>query len=440
MPETTDEERKTEEQEEVFDKETHRARNAILVGIYNKNTSKEQCKEHLDELELLGETFGVHTASRIVASLRTPDPSTFYGKGKVEEIEKTIATLKCDIVLLDQDISPSQQRNLEQILKHPVMDRTEVILNVFAQRAHTKEAHLQVALARAQYERPRLKRLWTHLSRQRGGGVYLKGEGEKQLEIDKRLIDQRIEKLKSALEEVKLYRETQRHSRLKAEIPTFAIIGYTNAGKSTLLNAIAQADVYTEDKLFATLDTTTRKATLSNKQEVLIIDTVGFIRKLPHQLVAAFKSTLEESLYADILLHVVDAAHPAALEHIDTTMEVLKELGAADKPMITILNKNDLCAEGMGITRLKLKLPRPVQLSALKKSGFDELEQRMIEELSKNRTTLKLRIPQSQYHLVSTLIRKGNVHYQDYEDNDIVMRVEMPNFMLSQVEPYLDKQ
>ncbi|MCH9610800.1 MAG: GTPase HflX [Chlamydiales bacterium] len=404
---------------------------ALLVGVYSKE-GETLCHEHLDELEELANTFGVPTAARVTAHVRKIEASTYVGSGKLSEISDEIAEKKPTLVIFDEEISPAQQRNLEKALKVAVMDRTELILEIFAQRAQTKEAKLQIELAQTRYEFPRLKRLWSHFSRQRASGGFLKGEGEKQIEIDKRLLKKKIEKLERELKTVKKQREIQSAKRKRSNIPTFAIVGYTNAGKSTLLNALTEAEVLVEDKLFATLDPTTRKFTLPNQQEVLLSDTVGFIRKLPHTLVAAFRSTLEAALHDDILLHVVDASHPAAVEHVETTKKLLEDLGA-NKNVITVLNKIDACENP---AKLKVTVGRHVQISALQKEGFEELADRMMQELSALRKTVKVRIPQANYELVTLLHREGNVHFEEYEENDVVMMADIPLPTLHKFEPY----
>ncbi|MCB1084024.1 MAG: GTPase HflX, partial [Simkania sp.] len=344
-----------------------------------------------------------------------------------------------DVIIFDDEISPNQQRNLEKIFKKPVIDRTELILEIFSQRAQTKEALLQVELAKCQYQLPRLKRLWTHLSRQSAGGKgFLKGEGEKQIEIDRRLVQKRITQLKKGIEEVRHHRDIQRRARKRSGIPTFSIIGYTNVGKSTLLHALTEADVLVEDKLFATLDTTTRKFTLPNHQEILLIDTVGFIRKIPHTLVAAFKSTLEEAVFADILLHLIDVNHPLAEEHAESTYEVLKELSSEKKPIVTVLNKVDALEDKSLIARYKLKYPRVVAISALEEKGFDELLKTMMDVIKDLRKTVYLRIPQKKYSLVSELMKEGHILHQDYEGNDVLVEVEIPMHLEHKVKEYLE--
>ncbi len=414
--------------------ETIQKKKALLISVYKDSREKDLASEHLEELQLLCETYGVDVTEKMLCNVRKFEAATLIGTGKIEELKLLAKEKALDLIIFDDEITPAQQRNLEKECQCEVMDRTGVILEVFAQRAQTKEACLQIALAQVKYEAPRLKRLWTHLSRQSGtsggggsgGGGYLKGEGEKQIEIDRRLLKKRIASLESELDEVHHYRKTQRAARIRSEIPVFAIIGYTNAGKSTLLKALTDADVFIEDKLFATLDTTTRKYALPNNQDILLIDTVGFIRKLPHLLVAAFKSTLEESVEADILLHMVDMSHPMAVEQAETAFEVLKQLNAEDKPVITILNKVDKVENPSHITKLRLMYPKSIQLSAKNKTGFNELLALMIEELQKRRRTATYKIPQSNYNVVSEIMEAGNVLERDYEENDVLIKVDLP--------------
>jgi GTPase len=415
---------------------------AFLVSVYKGSHTRQICEKHLQELSLLADTLGVELIGKFPCPVRKYDASTFVTEGKLKELIEQTNTLQAELVIFDDEITPAQQRNLEKEFKIPVIDRTEVILAVFAQRAQTKEARLQVELALIKYQAPRLKRMWTHLSRQAGtggggGGGYLKGEGEKQIEIDRRILKSKIDHLQHEINEVKAIRLTQRGARLKNEIPVFAIVGYTNAGKSTLLNAMTGSEIFVEDKLFATLDTTTRKFTLNNNQEILLIDTVGFIRKLPHLLVAAFKSTLEEALYADVLIHLVDVSHPMAEEQADAAFEVLKELNAEKKPMITVLNKIDQCQNKVILDGMRIKFPKTVAISALQKKGFEELEQLMIQELSHQRCTLLIKIPQSEYKLVSEIIRRGNILAQDYEENSILLKVDIPSILASKLQKYI---
>ena len=420
---------------------------AFLIATYQGSgaigaAEKLACEEHLNELDLLVDTFGSSVVHKEACHLRQFDAATFLTKGKLAELVAAAKAYEADLIIFDDEISPAQQRNLEKEFGKDVIDRTEVILEVFAQRAQTKEAKLQIELAKLRYEAPRLKRLWTHLSRQAGtagsggGGGYLKGEGEKQIEIDRRILKKKIANLQASLDEVKSYRETQRQSRQRSEIPVLAIIGYTNAGKSTLLNALTEAEVLVENKLFATLDTTTRKFTMSNHQEVLLIDTVGFIRKLPHLLVAAFRSTLEESLQADILLHLIDASHPLAIEQAETTYQVLKELNAGERPIITVLNKVDLCSASSTVSKLRMLYPKNVRISAKNGQGFDKLEEAIIAEINRTREVSLFKIPQAEYHIVSEIIQKAEILKQEYEGNFILIQASMSHSLASQLSKY----
>jgi GTP-binding protein HflX len=414
---------------------------AACIGVTLSKEGKKEAEEHLEELKALTTTLGLEPKESHVVQLKNYDAATFIGSGKVQELADLFEKNGIDVVIFDDEIHPNQQRNLEQIFKKPVIDRTELIIEIFADRAQSKEAQLQIDLAKIRYQLPRLKRLWTHLSRQRtggggGGGGYLKGEGEKQIEIDRRILKAKIAKLEKELIEVRAHRETQRQARIRNKIPTFAIVGYTNAGKSTLLNALTDAHVITEDKLFCTLDTTTRKYTLPNHQHILLIDTVGFIRKLPHTLVEAFKSTLEEVCYTDILLHLVDVSHPQAKEHAEATMQVLKELKADKKPQIVVLNKVDALANPLQVTRYRLEFTKSVAISAKNKTGFDELLEVMTREIKALRKAFKLKIPQSEYALIAELMKEGHVIKSEYEDNDVILEIEIPKELEHKVKPY----
>ncbi len=410
---------------------------AILVGVYGINAAKEQCTEQLEELENLGSTYGLTTVLKMPCPLREYNAGLYVGKGKAEEIGRLVEQLGCNLVVFDDEISPQQQRNLEKCFQCAVIDRTELILGVFAQRAKTREAKLQIELAAVRYQLPRLRRLWTHLSRQRTGGAgggYLKGEGEKQIEIDRRILKRQAENIQKEIEQVALHRKTQKRERERTGIPTFAIIGYTNAGKSTLMNALTDADVFVEDKLFATLDTTTRKFVLANKQPVLLIDTVGFIRKIPHTLVAAFKSTLEEALQADILLHLVDAGSPTASLQMEATFDILRELGASSRPTLLVLNKADQCQD---LPALAAKYPGSVAISALHRTGLDALLDAMMRAIASLRTIVFLRVPQSNYADLSDILREGKVLARTYEENDILLEVEISKHWEHKVAHYV---
>jgi GTP-binding protein HflX len=414
-----------------------RVEGAILVGTYTGSADKQECVDHMTELRLLADTCGVTIAKEVMAPMRKRSASTFLGKGKVEELLELKEELGADLFIFDDEILPSQQRNLEKILKCPVIDRTEVILDVFAQRAQTREAKLQIALAQVQYQFPRLKRMWTHLSRQVGGGLFVKGMGEKQIEIDKRLLQKKRENLEHDLKQIRKTRETQRLARKRSGIPVFAFVGYTNVGKSTLLNKLTESEVLVEDKLFATLDTTTRKFMLPNNQNVLLIDTVGFIRKLPHHLIEAFKSTLEESVQADILLHLIDATHPNALDQAEATLDVLNQLGASGKTILTVLNKIDRIEDRKTLHKWRIKFHHTLFISAETGEGLEEMLEVMMDELSKRRNLMHLKIPQEDYALVGELNRLANVIDQDYEGNDVLVTAEVPHAFAHKVEKYL---
>lgn len=412
----------------------------VLVGIYYSGQVDIECKEHLDELEELALTYGFEVVDKVMCPIKKLNAATYIGSGKAEEIGELCQSEGAHAVIFDEEISPNQQKNLEAIVKKPALDRTELILEVFAQRAISREAVLQIELAKIKYQLPRLKRLWTHLSREKTGGggtSAFRGAGEKQIEVDRRLLKQRVKALEKDIKNVRHQRNTQRSARIRASVPTFAIVGYTNAGKSTLLNALTNAGVLEEDKLFATLDTTARQFELPNHQKIVLIDTVGFIRKLPHGLVAAFRSTLEEAVYTDILLHVVDVAHPAAMEHAQETLKVLKTLEADNRPIVTLLNKCDLVEDESVFMKFRVKFPHCVRISAKNREGFDELYDVICERLSDLRKVVNLRIPQSEYALASQLMKEGSVISSDYEGNDILLEIEIPAQLEHKVRPFI---
>jgi GTP-binding protein HflX len=311
---------------------------AVLVGVMSKFGEEEQAQEFLDELAFLAETYGTTTKRTFTQKLEKPDKSTFIGKGKLEEIKKYVKENDIDIVIFDDELSPSQQRNLEKALERKILDRTTLILEIFSQRAQTAHAKTQVQLAQYQYLLPRLTGMWTHLERQRGGTGTRGGAGEKEIETDRRIVRDKIAQLKERLKEIDKQMATQRKNR--GEMIRVALVGYTNVGKSTIMNLISKSQVFAENKLFATLDTTVRKVTINNLF-FLLSDTVGFIRKLPTQLVESFKSTLDEVREADILLHVVDISHPNFEDQINVVKSTLQEIGAGDKPAILVFNKID---------------------------------------------------------------------------------------------------
>jgi GTP-binding protein HflX len=345
---------------------------AILVGVQTPDISDWQAQESLDELAQLAKTAGAEVLDRSIQKRRAPDPATHIGKGKVEEVALRLRELGATMVVVDAELSPSQGRKLEDAFGLKVLDRTALILDIFAQRAQTKEGKLQVELAQLKYSLPRLSGSSEGMSRQ-GGGIGGRGPGETKLESDRRRINMRMSYLENQVDQIKLHRGMQRKSRQKRGVVQVAIMGYTNAGKSTLLNTLTKSTVLAEDKLFATLDPITRKLRLPGGNQVLLTDTVGFIQRLPTQLVAAFRATLEEVTEADVLLHVLDASHPNVLEHLRAVNQILKELGTAEKPTITALNKVDAVTDRAALEQLLREVALPAEISALTGEGLQDL-------------------------------------------------------------------
>ncbi|WP_020614136.1 GTPase HflX [Sediminispirochaeta bajacaliforniensis] len=398
---------------ETYQSETEdslpRERRAFLVELRRAEESEKSCEAHLAELKGLVKTLGLTIAGTTVAPLRAPSPALLLGSGKSEEIADSADELDAGVIIIDDDLTPRQQRNWEQLSGCVVIDRQEVILEIFADRAATREASLQVALARMEYSLPRLTRAWTHLSRQRGGSRGTRGEGETQLESDRRIVLAKVAKLKKELEGVRKQRATARKQRRSVPLPTVALVGYTNAGKSSLLNALAGSTVNAEDKLFATLDPTTRRLELSGGRSVLLTDTVGFIRKLPHALVDAFRATLEETLLADLLIHVIDASDPEAAEHYRTTRQVLSEIGAEDTDQIIVLNKADLPHDQLLLAPLREADPQALFISTKSGLHLDALKERIAAMLEKHTLGHRYRIPLDRYDLVALLHREGRI-------------------------------
>jgi len=429
-----------------------------LVGVQIRNipsrpaNAKLSLDASMDELELLCKTAGLEVVGRTTQNLDSPNPNTFIGPGKVEELITWRDATDFDVVVFDDELSPRHQRELEEMLgdKTQVLDRTGLILDIFAQHASTREGALQVELALYEYRLPRLTRQWTHLSRQGGGGagrsgsggVGLRGPGETQLEIDRRRIGERISKLKRDLEDVRAQRAQHRKQRKKNEAPVVAIVGYTNAGKSTLLNAIAKADVLAEDKLFATLDPTTRRVRLPRGHNVLFTDTVGFIQKLPTQLVAAFRATLEEIVEADALLHVVDITHPNAVEQFETVMETLKELGAGDRQMVVALNKMDKfgAAEwGTLAQTLPGLMSEGVPVSAMNKTGLTDLLSEVEATLFERLIPIRVRLPYKAGDLMALLRREGAVELEVPEERSVLITGRIPGRLMDIFAGYIAK-
>ena len=397
---------------------------AALIGAYCGTASESDASSLLDELVELVNTLGIPIVSRQLVHHREPHARFLMGSGKAEEIAALAKEAAADVLIFDNELTPSQQRNWEKLTGMLVIDRQEVILDIFAKRAQTREARLQVDLARMEYSLPRLVRAWSHLGKQ-GGGIGSKGEGESQLEQDKRKIRGQIDRLKSELEAVKRRRATQRKDRKRAPVPNAAIVGYTNAGKSSLLRSLTGAQVLVEDKLFATLDTTTRKIALPNNQPLLLTDTVGFVRKLPHGLVQAFNATLEEAVMSDFLIHVLDISQLEVMEFYETTRSVLHELGADSRRTLVVFNKIDAVGENSVAAEMRARFPEAVFISVKTGAGLEELVSRIGEFVADDLQTLELRIPQSRADLIARLHREGDIRHSEYIDNDIEMRVRL---------------
>ena len=406
----------------------HALERGILVGLALPGISLDEAQDTLDELGLLADTAGVDIAMQVLQERRRRDPAYLIGRGKAEELVEQVAEYDAQVVIFDEDLSPAQTRNLETLLEVKIIDRSRLILDIFASRARTREAQTQVELAQLIYMLPRLTRQWTHLSRQAGGtggtgGVGTRGPGETQLEVDRRATNRRITILKQALDRIARQRAIARKQR--TDIFRAALVGYTNAGKSTLMRALSGADVLIEDRLFATLDSTTRRVSLGYNRDILLSDTVGFIKKLPHHLIASFHSTLEEAIEADLLLHVVDVSHPACEEHIATVIEVLGELDVADRPTMLVFNKNDLLDDRTQRKYLMATYPDAVWLSAETGEGLEDLRWAIYNHLEGDRLTLVVQIPQREGKLLSELYRIGEILHTDYKGNDVLMEVKL---------------
>ncbi len=399
-----------------------RRETTILVGVllpggaYNPD-------DPLDEIRGLAKTAGLDVVASLLQKRHEIDIATYIGSGKVEELKELVEAHEADLVVFDNDLAPSQTRNLEKALGVKVIDRTEVILDIFATRARTHEAHLQVELAQLEYALPRLKRMWTHLSRYKGG-IGFRGPGEKQLEEDRRLVVHRIQDLKAKLAKVQARKEREVASR--GDISTIALVGYTNAGKSTLMNALTDAGVLVEDKLFATLDTRTRRWQFRGGGHVLLSDTVGFIRNLPHSLVASFKATLEEARQADLLLHVVDASNPEAEKQIEAVKTVLDELGLADQPTLLVLNKADKVPDRSYLDVLKAHHDDSVVLSAANSDGLDRLEQAVREILHEQALDAEVETGVGNGRVLAYLAQHAQVRDRTYADDRVLLQCRIP--------------
>ncbi len=398
---------------------------AILVGLEQHGTSHWELQDSLTELQLLATTAGAQVAGTVVQKLEKPTAPYFIGKGKAEEIARQCQALNATSVIFDDELSPAQGRNLEEMTGCKVLDRTQLILDIFAQRARTREGRLQIELAQLQYLLPRLTRMWTHLSRQ-SGGIGTRGPGETQLEVDRRRVQERISRLERDLRDVRRNRTVQREGRLRHNWPLTALVGYTNAGKSSLLNRLTGSTVLAENKLFATLDPTTRQFVLPNRQKMLLTDTVGFIRKLPHTVIEAFKATLEEVRLADLLIHVVDLSHPAFHEQMEAVDATIRELEAQGKQTLLVFNKIDALADPAIAAATIARYPGSVAVSARTGEGMQTLIEEFEIRLSAWRMRVEFHIPVSESAALAELHRVGHVLSTAYEGDTAIITAHVP--------------
>ena len=420
---------------------------AFLIGVYFDRGRESEAASLLEELEELVRTLGIGIVESTLVYVRDQNKRYLTGSGKAQELMDRARELDCDCIVFDNQLSPAQQRAWESEGDVCVIDREEVILDIFAMRARTREATLQVQLARMRYSLPRLARMWAHLDRQgggsgggKGGAGAARGEGEKQIEVDRRLARKRITSVERELDTVRTQRATQRKERTREGLPHAAIVGYTNAGKSSLLNRLAESDILVEDKLFATLDPTTRRIELPDGQPLLLTDTVGFVRNLPHRLIESFKATLEEAVIADFLIHVLDASAANVGDYYQTTVDVMCELGAEDKKTLLVFNKIDLLEKSeagrLRLHELRGRYPDACFVSVINGEGMEELVM-SLNALNHDRVSrLKLRIPQARQDLVALLHREGKILDQDYEGNDILLTAIVPQVQLHHFEGF----
>ena len=408
---------------------------AILIGLEQDGVSKWDLRDSMEELAELANSAGAEVVDTITQKLQKPTAPYYIGKGKAELIKDSLQDRQVTSVIFNDELSPAQGRNLENLLARKVLDRTQLILDIFAQRARSREGRLQIELAQLQYLLPRLTGMWEHLSRQTGG-IGMRGPGETQLEVDRRRVQERIARLERELESVRKTRAVQRQGRKRHQWPVASVVGYTNAGKSTLLNLLTGADVVAENRLFATLDPTTRSFTLPNKQRVLLTDTVGFLRKLPHTLIESFKATLEEVSEADLLIHVVDLSHARVDEQMEAVDKVTKELDAYGKQTLIVFNKIDnLPDRELAETYVK-RFPGSVAISARTGEGVNRLVQALQDALSSWRLRLHFRIPTKESALLAEIHRVGHVLELKYEGNDAVIVAHVPPHLEAKLSQY----
>ncbi|GJQ39448.1 MAG: GTPase HflX [Anaerolineaceae bacterium] len=425
---------------------------AFLVGVELKGQKTILAlNDSLAELALLADTAGLDVTGELTQKMDRPNVETYIGAGKVDELKALVEETLAQVVVFDEELNPRHQRELEKVLgeKVRVMDRTGLILDIFAQHARTKEGMLQVELAQYEYYLPRLTRQWTHLARQAGGGggrtgssggVGLRGPGETQLEVDRRAIRKRIARLKEELDKVEAHRSRYRAQRKRSRIPTVALVGYTNAGKSTLLNRLSRSDVYVADQLFATLDPTTRRVELPGGTNALFTDTVGFIQKLPTTLVAAFHATLEEIAEADLLLHVVDISHPNALNQYESVQMTLDEIGAGHIPAVSVLNKIDRLHRPQSAQETMRQVPKSAAVSALKGTGIQEMLALVHEELYESFVPVEVKLPYQQGALISLFHEMGQVERVEHERGGVLMQGRIPGRLAAQFKLWTTKK
>lgn len=418
---------------ETRPKKTHER--ALLIGLEKEGVSKWDLRDSLEELAELANSAGAEVVDTVTQKLQKPTAPYYIGKGKAEAIKDSLQDRQVTSVIFNDELSPAQGRNLENLLARKVLDRTQLILDIFAQRARSREGRLQIELAQLQYLLPRLTRMWHHLSRQTGG-IGTRGPGETQLEVDRRRVQERIARLERELESVRKTRAVQRRGRKRHQWPVAAVVGYTNAGKSTLLNLLTGADLVAENRLFATLDPTTRSFLLPNKQRVLLTDTVGFLRKLPHTLIESFKATLEEVSEADLLIHIVDLSHPRVDEQMEAVDAVIKELDAFGKQTLIVFNKIDnLTDRELAETYVK-RFPGSVAISACTGEGVDKLVQALQQALSSWRLRSCFRIPANETALIAEIHRVGHVLELKYEGDRALIVTHVPPNLAQKLERY----
>ncbi len=413
----------------------NRPERALLVGLEQDGVSKWDLADSMDELRELANSAGAHVVNTVTQRLDKPTAPYYIGKGKAELIKESFQDQQVTSVIFDNELSPAQGRNLENLFSRKVLDRTQLILDIFAQRARSREGRLQIELAQLQYLLPRLTRMWTHLSRQTGG-IGTRGPGETQLEVDRRRVQERIARLERDLAGVRKVRGVQREGRRRHQWPVGAVVGYTNAGKSTLLNLLTGADVVAENRLFATLDPTTRSFTLPNKERMLLTDTVGFLRNLPHTLIESFKATLEEVSEADLLIHVVDLSHPRVDEHIAAVNTVLKELDAYGKQTLLVFNKIDAAPDADLIASFRQRYPGSVAISARSGEGVNALVQALQQQVSSWRLNLHFRVPLSESSLIAEIHRIGHVLDLRYEGEFAIITAHVPPQLEQKLAPF----